>query len=59
MLCRQCGKELPAIWSTDICLECSTDNVKKIFEEMPEIKECFMGTLKKLKAEVEGGGADE
>lgn len=59
MICRQCGKELPAFWSTDICLECSRDNVKKIFKEFPEVKECFMGTLKEMKAELKGGGMDE
>ena len=38
-ICRQCGKELTKLWSTDICLECSKQNVRKIFEEHPDIKE--------------------
>lgn len=50
--CRQCGKELPKYFSTDICLECSTKNMKKIFSEYPDIKESFMGTIKELKKEL-------
>lgn len=50
--CRQCGKELPKYFSTDICMECSTENMKKIFSEYPDIKESFMGTIKKLKEEL-------
>jgi hypothetical protein len=53
MICRQCGKELPKIWSTDICLECSEENVKNIFKEFPEVKEAFIKTIKEMKKELE------
>ena len=49
MKCRQCGKELKSHWSTDICLECSRKNVKKIFRENPEIKQAFRETIEELK----------
>ena len=49
MKCRQCGKELKSQWSTDICLECSRENVKKIFREYPEIKQAFHETIEELK----------
>lgn len=39
--CRQCGKELPKVWSTDICLECSRANMRRIFKENPEVKQAF------------------
>ena len=57
--CRQCGKDLPSIWSTDICLECSRENVKKIFEEFPDVKEAFMKSIQEMKAELEEGGLNE
>ena len=47
--CRQCGKELPKVWSTDICLECSRENVRKIFKENPDVKEAFKETIEDLK----------
>lgn len=47
--CKQCGKELPKVWSTDICLECSRENVRKIFKENPEVKEAFKETIEDLK----------
>lgn len=47
--CRQCGKELPPIWSTNICLDCSTANVKKIFKENPEVKQAFKESIDELK----------
>ena len=49
MKCRRCGKELKPHWSTDICLECSRKNVKKIFRENPEIKQAFRETIEELK----------
>ena len=49
MKCRQRGKELKPHWSTDICLECSRKNVKKIFRENPEIKQAFRETIEELK----------
>ena len=55
MNCRQCGKELPKYFSTDICLNCSTQNMKKIFREYPDVKESFMGTVKQMKSELEEG----
>lgn len=51
--CRQCGKELPKIWRTDICVDCSTENVKKIFKENPEIKDCFIESIKNMKKELD------
>lgn len=51
--CNQCGKELPETWSTDICLECSEENVRKIFKEHPDVKECFKETIETLKQELE------
>lgn len=46
--CRQCGKELPKIWSTDICLECSRENVRKIFKENPEVKQAFKESIEEM-----------
>lgn len=51
--CRQCGKELPKVWSTDICLECSKKNVKEIFKEFPDVKEAFIQAIQEMKAELE------
>ncbi len=39
--CRQCGKKLPSISSTDICLECSEETVRKVFKENTEEKQVF------------------
>lgn len=49
MKCRQCGKELKPHWNTDICLECSRENMKKIFRENPEVKQAFCETIEELK----------
>lgn len=49
MKCRQCGKELKPHWSTDICLECSRENMKKIFRENHEVKQVFRETIEELK----------
>lgn len=46
--CRQCGKELPKVWSTDICLECSRENVRKIFKENPEVKQAFHESIEEM-----------
>lgn len=46
--CRDCGKELPKIWSTDICLECSKANVQKIFKENPEVKQAFKESIEEM-----------
>ena len=48
-ICRQCGKELPNTYSTDICLDCSRENVKKIFKECPEVKQAFKESIDELK----------
>ena len=48
-VCRQCGKELPQNYTTDICLECSRENVKKIFKEYPEVKKAFKESIDELK----------
>lgn len=47
--CVQCNKELPKDWHTDICMECSEENVRKIFKEHPEVKQCFKETLDELR----------
>lgn len=47
--CKQCGKELPKSWSTDVCLECSRANVKKIFKENPEVKQAYQESLEEMK----------
>lgn len=51
--CIQCDKELPNDWPTDICVECSEENVRKIFKEHPDVKECFKQTIEDLKQELE------
>lgn len=48
-VCRQCGKELPKTWSTDICLECSRANVRKIFKENPDVKQAFMESVEEMR----------
>lgn len=47
--CRQCGKELPPVWGTNICLDCSRENVRKIFKEDPEVKEAFRESIEEMK----------
>lgn len=47
--CKQCNKQLPEHWHTDICMECSEANVRKIFREHPDVKECFRETLDDLR----------
>ena len=49
MKCRQCGKELVKTYGPDICLECSMENVRKIFKENPEVKEAFKESIEELK----------
>lgn len=49
MKCRQCGKELRANSTTDICLECSRANVQKIFKENPEVEQAFKESIEELK----------
>lgn len=41
MQCRQCGKELPRISSTDICTDCARENLKKSLDANPELKKAF------------------
>lgn len=48
-VCRQCGKELPKTYSTDICLDCSRANVQKIFKENPEVKQAFKESIEEMK----------
>lgn len=47
--CRQCGKELPEIWSTDICLDCSKENLRKTFKENPDVAQTFKETIEDLR----------
>ena len=49
MVCRQCGKELPKNFTTNICPECSKENVRKIFKENPEIKDAFKESIEEMK----------
>lgn len=49
MVCRQCGKELSKNFTTNICLECSKENVRKIFKENPEIKDAFRESIEEMK----------
>ena len=49
MVCRQCGKELPKNFTTNICLECSKENVRKIYKENPEIKDAFRESIEEMK----------
>lgn len=49
MVCIQCGKELPKNFTTNICLECSKENVRKIFKENPEIKDAFKESIEEMK----------
>lgn len=49
MVCRQCGKELPKNFTTNICLKCSKENVRKIFKENPEIKDAFRESIEEMK----------
>jgi hypothetical protein len=49
MVCRQCGKELPKNFTTNICLECSKENVRKIFKENSEIKDAFKESIEEMK----------
>lgn len=53
MVCRQCGKELPKNFTTNICLECSKENVRKIFKENPEIKDAFKESIEEMKKMVD------
>ena len=47
--CRKCGVELPNAFTTDICLECSKENVRKIFKEYPDVKEAFHESIQEMK----------
>lgn len=47
--CRQCGKELPGTWCTDICLDCSRANLQKTFSEYPELKQDFEKIIEEMK----------
>lgn len=49
MVCIQCGKELPKNFTTNTCLECSKENVRKIFKENPEIKDAFKESIEEMK----------
>lgn len=46
--CSVCGKELPQIWSTDKCLDCSREAVRKIFKENPEVKQAFRESIEEM-----------
>lgn len=46
--CKQCRKELPKAWSTDICLDCSKESMRKIFKENPEVKQAFKESVEEM-----------
>lgn len=46
--CIVCGKELPRVWSTDKCLECSREAVRQIFKENPEVKQVFKESVEEM-----------
>lgn len=47
--CIVCEKELPQVWSTDKCLDCSSEAVRKIFKECPEAKEAIYESIEEMK----------
>lgn len=47
--CRQCGVYLPDTYITDICLNCSRENLKKSFAKNPELKQVFKETIEELR----------
>lgn len=49
MKCRQCGLYLPSNYITDICLNCSKDNLRKTFKEHPDVKEAFKETIDEMR----------
>lgn len=46
--CIVCGKELPRTGSTDKCLDCSREAVRKIFKENPEVKQAFKESIEEM-----------
>lgn len=46
--CIVCSKELPQICSTDKCLDCSREAVRKIFKENPEVKQAFKESIEEM-----------
>lgn len=49
MKCRECGKMLSKGHRTDICLDCSKKNMKKLFRDDPELKDAFIETIEELR----------
>ena len=49
MNCRECGKMLSNEYITDICIDCSRKNMKKLFRDNPELKDAFIETIEELK----------
>lgn len=48
-ICRQCGKELQQTQVIEICSDCVKENVRKIFNEYPEVKQAFKESIDDLK----------
>ena len=48
-ICRQCGKELQQIQVIEICSDCAKENVRKIFNDYPEVKQAFKESIDELK----------
>lgn len=49
MRCIVCGKELPQVWSSSKCLDCSREAVREIFRENPEVKQAFKESIEEMK----------
>ena len=48
MKCRECGK-MPQEQRIDICLDCSRQNMQKLFRDNPEQKDAFKKTIEELR----------
>lgn len=48
-ICRQCGKELQQTQVIEICSDCAKENVRKIFNDYPEVKQAFKESIDELK----------
>lgn len=48
-ICRQCGKELQQTQITEICSNCAKENIRKIFNEYPKVKQAFKESIDELK----------
>ena len=49
MKCRECGKMLPQEQRIDISLDCSRQNMQKLFRDNPELRDAFKKTIEELR----------